>query len=371
VADAQASQQITIRHLLQHTSGLSERDYPANFPPDTPLEDAVRGLSRVRLSAPVGARMQYFNPGYSVLGLVIETLSGQSYGDFIREHIFVPLKMARSFTDPAEAEAAGLAQGYGQVFGFAAPLRQRFYSSDLPAGFIVSTANDMARYLIALGNGGELDGARVLEAENVELLFTPNTAIGSTYGFGWMIGDYYGEPQITHGGDTERFHTAVLLLPESGRSLVLLINENHLLKDLNEYNTMLWGLASIMTDQPMPQERLSSTIYGWGLLAIWIYTLVSLVRKAIKLPQWRAKIAEWNTRRRWTEIIKHLAWIAITVLIVTVVAPALIGRAFVWKWFAASLPEAAIIAATLMLDDAIQLVYKLSVMIQAGRRHAA
>ncbi len=111
VADEQASGQITIRNLLQHTSGLSESGYVEHFPPDTSLETIVRDLVHAHLTAPVGTKMQYFNPGYSTLGLLIETVSGQSYGEFLSEHIFVPLKMGHSFTDPLKAEAAGLAQG--------------------------------------------------------------------------------------------------------------------------------------------------------------------------------------------------------------------------------------------------------------------
>ena len=126
VADPQASQQITIRHLLQHTSGLSESGYVVNLSPDTSIEIMVRDLSHARLGAPVGTKMQYFNPGYSILGLIIETISGQSYGDFINDHIFTPLKMTNSFTDPTEANAAGLSQGYSQFFMLAVPQKQIF-----------------------------------------------------------------------------------------------------------------------------------------------------------------------------------------------------------------------------------------------------
>ena len=95
---------------------------------------------------------------------------------------------------------------------------------------------------------------------------------------------YYGETKITHGGDTERFHTSVLLLPERHMSLVILINENHLIKDFNEYNTLFWSVASILTNNPMPKEGLSSLIYGWGFFVLWLILLVLAVRKVIKLP---------------------------------------------------------------------------------------
>ena len=364
VADPQASRQITIRHLLQHTSGLSESGYAANLPPESSLAVLVHDLSHARLTAPVGTQMQYFNPGYSTLGLIVETVSGQSYGDFVDEHIFAPLKMTHSFADPAAADAAGLSQGYSQIFMLAVPHRQTFYASDLPAGFIMSTANDMARYLMALGNGGALDGVRILETENVALIFTPNTSLNSTYGFGWYISEYYGEAQITHGGDTERFHTSVLLLPERGLSLVVLYNENHLLKDFGEYNTMLWSIASLLTGAPMPAERPSSIIYGWGLFTLWVVFLVSAGRKLSLLPQWRAKMLTWTPRRRRLELLKHLLGIAVTLVIATMIGPAFLDRGFNLRWFVAFLPDVAILVATLVLDDGIQLILKLWMITQ-------
>jgi CubicO group peptidase (beta-lactamase class C family) len=359
VADPQASQEITIRHLLQHTSGLSEAGYVSNLPPDTTLETLVRDLSRAKNGAPVGTKMQYFNPGYDTLGLIIETVSMQSFGDFINEHIFAPLKMTNSFTDPDIAKTAGLSKGYSQVFMFAVPLKQTFYQYDLPAGFFISTANDMARFLMALGNGGELDGVRILKHENVELIFTPNSANNSTYGFGWYIGQYYGETQITHGGDTERFHTSVLLLPERPMSLVILINENHLIKDFNEYNTLFWIVASILTNKPMPKEGLSSLLFGWGFFVLWIILLASAVRKVIKLPAWRNKMLTWNSLQRNLDIAKHLLWIVITIVIIITIAPALLRRGFSLRWFTGFLPDVAVVLATIVLDDLIQVALKL------------
>jgi CubicO group peptidase (beta-lactamase class C family) len=362
VADEQASSQITIRHLLQHTSGLSESGYVANLPPDATLEMLVRDLSRARLTAPVGSKMQYFNPGYSILGLLIETVSSQSYGDYINEHIFMPLKMTHSFTDREAAEAAGLSQGYGQVFMFAIPLEQPVVEYDIPAGYIISSANDMARYMMAMGNGGELDGVKLLEPNNIQMMFTPNSAINSTYGFGWYISEYYGETKITHGGDTERFHTNVLLLPEKKLSLVLLFNENHMLKDFNEYNTIFWSVASMLTDHPLPAQGQSSILYGWGLFAVWILVLGLAVRKIVRLPQWRSKMVSWSTSQRRRDILKHLLWITISILVVVVIGPALLQRGFSWKWFTGSLPEVAIIVGTLVLDDLTQIIFKLSWM---------
>jgi CubicO group peptidase (beta-lactamase class C family) len=359
VADEQASGQITIRNLLQHTSGLSEEGYVENFPPDASLETIVRDLSRARLTAPVGTEMQYFNPGYSTLGLIIETVSGQSYGAYLQEHVFQPLGMVNSFTDPVEAQAAGLAQGYAQVFMTALPFDQTFYQYNLPAGFIMSSANDMARYMMALANGGELDGVRVLQPESVEQLFTPNTAIGSNYGFGWYISEYYGQTQITHGGDTERFHTSVLILPDNGLTVVMLFNENHLIKDLTDYNTFFWSVVGLLTGHPLPQAGTSSILYGWGMFIAWLVILALTVRNLINLPKWRIKMLTWKKSRRWTDIGSHVLGIAVSVAAVVYVVPAFLQRGFNWVWFIGFLPDVAIVVGTLILMDAIQMVAKI------------
>ncbi len=365
VADEQASGQITVRQLLQHTSGLSEAGYVEAFPPDTPLKTLARDLSRARLTARPGEKMQYFNPGYSMLGLLIETVSGQSYGDYIVEHIFLPLKMTHSFADPVAAQAAGLSQGYAQVFMLALPAKQTFYRYEQPAGFLISSASDLARYTLALLNGGELEGARVLKPESVKLLFTPNPSANSTYGFGWYISQYYGEPQITHGGDSERFHTAVLLLPQRETSLVMVVNENHLIKDYSEYNTIFWSLAGLLTGHPQPAGGISSILIGWGLFALWLVILGLTVRDVLRLPRWGNIMAAWSVRRRWLEILKHLLGAAFTVAMVVVVVPAFLGRGFNWNWFIGFLPDIAIVAFTLALNDLIQAGAKLWVLMHS------
>lgn len=362
VADEQASQQITIRHLLQHTSGLSDSGYMPTLAADSSLEMLVRDLSRARSTAPVGTKMQYFNPGYSTLGLIIETVSGQSYGDYLSEHVFGPLGMKRTFTDAAAAKEAGLTQGYAQIFMFAVPMKQPVYQYDLPAGFIISSANDMARYLMAMNNGGELDGVQVLKPESVELMFTPNSEIGSSYGFGWQIYQNNGETNITHGGDTERFHTNMLLLPENNLSLVMLFNENHMFKDFSEYNTMFNGVVNLLSGNPLPEEKISSTLYGWGMFIVWLVILALAARKIIRLPQWRSKMLAWDKRQRRKDILTHLFSILITIVIVVLGVPAIIHSNFSFKWFFGLVPDVAIIMVTLMLDDMLQIVLKLHAM---------
>jgi len=88
VADSEASKQITVNHLLHHTSGLSESGFTAILPENASAEDAVRTLASAQLTAPVGAKHQYFNYGYVVLTVIIEEVTGQSYEEYVQQHIF-------------------------------------------------------------------------------------------------------------------------------------------------------------------------------------------------------------------------------------------------------------------------------------------
>ena len=366
-ADASASKMITIRHLLQHTSGLSEAGYVPALPADASLEELVRDLAHAKLSAPVGTKMQYFNPGYSTLGLLIEKASGQTYADYITEHIFEPLGMSNSYVDAKGLTDGQLSQGYMQLFMLALPASQPVSPYDVPAGYLISSANDMARYLMAMEQGGELDGVRILSAENVKKIFTPNSAIQSSYGFGWYISHYYGEKQIIHGGDTERFHTSVLVLPDSDFTLTLLINENHLLKDYLEYNTLFWTLCAQATGHPVPSGIVSSIVIGWGMFLLWLLIVIMTIRSLVLLPTWKKKVESLPPQKRWAKMLGPVISIVITALIVTVIGPMFIKRGFSMKWFLGFLPDVGLIAATSIAGDLIQLITK-GIMIGKLRR---
>ena len=116
VADPNASSQITVRHLLLHTSGLPTTACDTRINAQS-LAEYVAELRTVELVSPVGARHVYCSGNYNILGRMIEVVSGQSFGEYVQEYIFVPLEMQQSFTSEGEAQKAGMAQGYQWLFG--------------------------------------------------------------------------------------------------------------------------------------------------------------------------------------------------------------------------------------------------------------
>ena len=122
MADEEASKEITIRHLLNHTSGISEYDgQVAISQGDQSIKKLVESLRDVHLTKGVGETYQYSNLNYSILGLVIEEVTKTPYAEYISSNIFKPLQMENSYADPKEDKNNTIAVGYQTLFGFKMP----------------------------------------------------------------------------------------------------------------------------------------------------------------------------------------------------------------------------------------------------------
>ena len=217
LADPKAAEQIKIHHLLSHTSGISQltgnKDILSDDMHDDALENSIRELSNARLNRPVGESYEYSNINYAILGLVVQVVSGQSYESYIKEHIFTPLDMNNSYTSKTEAEAHGLATGHTYFFGH--PLVRTNVSFPrrlLPAGFLMSSSEDMGHYLIAQINNGNYRGVKILSPEYIALMRQPIVKTqneDSYYVSGWVTKIYKGEPLFYMDGNFFNFHSDI------------------------------------------------------------------------------------------------------------------------------------------------------------------
>ena len=280
VADEEASAKITVRHLLQHTSGLSGSGYSVILPRDASLEEATRSLAQARLTAPVGTRFQYFNLGYDALGYLIELRSGQTYADYIQANIFTPLGMDSSSARPEDAR--DMAQGYTRLFGFNVPMTEPIPEYDIPSGFIVSTAEDMARYALAMKNGG----AGLVSPQMLRQIFTPG--LGS-YGFGWFI--YDNGTLIMHGGANFTFGADVNLYPRANRAFVLLINQGHQFDHFVSRKQVRDDIEDVVLGRALEPitEGWSVRWVGWGVGLLTLGLVFFQTRGLLRLRGWRER----------------------------------------------------------------------------------
>jgi CubicO group peptidase (beta-lactamase class C family) len=298
VADPQASVEITVRHLLNQTSGLptSSGEFPlADFDnhPDA-AERQGRALSTLALTRPVGAAFEYSNANYNVLGLIIEAASGERYSDYIREHIFTPLGMTHSTTSPEVAKRNGLAVGH--QYWFAWPLAapdMPFPSGSLAGGGIIATAEDMAHFLIAHLNGGRYGEAQLLSSDGFDTLHrgvaefrTMGISVGE-YGMGWFERRIGQTKLVWHTGILPHFFAHMALLPEQGRGMALLLNASgHWMSPvLTDFGT---GVAALLADdRPSPSRFGFIPLALRGLLLVPVLQLSGTVVTLWRLRRWR------------------------------------------------------------------------------------
>jgi CubicO group peptidase (beta-lactamase class C family) len=365
VADADASTRITVNHLLHHTSGLSDAGYSVVVPDDASPEQAVRSLAAAELTAPVGTKHQYFNIGYSALAHIVELVSGQRYADYVREHILAPLGMNASSAEPAMP--ANLAQGYTRLFGFAAPMTERIPAYGVGEGFIVSTAEDMARYTLAVMNGG----AGLVSPEMMRRILTPGLG---AYGMGWMIVD--NGAKIFHGGANQTFRTDVNIYPGQDRAFVLLSNEGHQVDHFVSAAQLANSVEAVVLGQTPPpiEEGWSVRWIGWALGALVIGLIVLHTRNFLGLRGWRERAQAMSPGKRALDI--GISFIIPTVILIVVLTQvkAFYGDRFnlatTVAYFRFGLPDVFILMLIGTLPDFIQGFTKLGWTLTGKRQPA-
>jgi CubicO group peptidase (beta-lactamase class C family) len=301
VVDEDASAKITVNHLLHHTSGLSEAGFTAVLGENASNEEAVRALVSAELTAPVGAKFQYFNMGYAVLAVIVQNVSGMPYEEYLQKNILDQLEMTRTYTDPEIARANGLSQGYSRFFGFTVPQAQPHRVYELSAGYIISTAEDMAHYAMAMDNAGHYKGNQLLTAQGMDMLFAPVQG----YGMGWFVE----QGHIFHGGANETFKTYVDIYPLRDMSIVLLINQGYMLDHYISAEQIFKGVEAIVLGRvPPPVTQGWSVKYiGWALLAFVLALSVLHIRNFLSLRGWTERARNWSTGKKiWDTAISFL-----------------------------------------------------------------
>ncbi|MDJ0756863.1 MAG: serine hydrolase domain-containing protein [Ardenticatenaceae bacterium] len=299
VADPQASTQMTVRHLLNQTSGLPQTPGLiglTNFDnrPNA-MERQVRALSTLELARPVGKEFEYSNLNYNVLGLIIEAASGESYADYIQHHVFDPLEMSHSYTSKAAAQQNGMAIGHRLWFGFpvAAPNPPPVPGS-LASGQLISSAEDMGRYLIAHLNDGRYRDVQILSGSGIDELHRPavearamDISLGH-HAMGWFVEEHEQTTILTHTGTAPDFYAYMAIIPEQKRGMVLLVNANHVMIDKTIMTEGATNIARQLAG--LPPVPLRSASVPWILRALPLVPLLQIAGVAFTLRilrRWR------------------------------------------------------------------------------------
>ena len=227
---------ITIRNLLNHTSGLldyedvMDKQYGTTPPEQIPqIKDAsvlaILKQQKETKFAP-GSKWDYSNSGYAVLAMVVERRSGKPFREFLRERIFTPLKMDTTIAyEKGKNEVSNRAYGHTKTGDAWRETDQSPTSAVLGDGGIYTSLDDLAKWDRALREHTLLSAQEMQPAwtpVNVQAVAPDGSPTG--YGFGWFLDSYKGHKRMWHYGETVGFHTAIQRFPDDQLTVIILCN---------------------------------------------------------------------------------------------------------------------------------------------------
>ncbi len=218
-------QTITIRRLLNHTSGVhnytAEPEWQKHWAEDMTPRQIVAFVDHDSLDFKPGDKWSYSNTGYMLLGMIIEKVTGETYANYLAHDLFKPLGLTQTSYCPSRTSDPTFADGYSTESGSAKPTVYLSMTQPFAAGAICSTVRDLVKWQRALMGG------RVVNAKSYALMTTPDTLNNGrplNYGFGLAVGKLGTHWQIGHSGGINGFTTASGYYPDDSVNVVVFSN---------------------------------------------------------------------------------------------------------------------------------------------------
>lgn len=292
---------ITVKQLLNQNSGIG----------------TYQKLGNLKITKNYG-KYEYSNANYNLLGKIIESVSNESYSNYVAKNIFEPLDMNHTSATLDGSKANRLINGYQNYFGIPIKEKTNYPLDDNSwiqpsAGFISSSANDLGKYLQMYLNNG-LD---IITEESINTMFNdyiPQDDIDRDYyGMGWVYTKYYSKPILTHSGLVENYTSKMFIIPESNIGVVVLINMN----DYLVTNNLLEDIVMPILGEEKP--NVPNNLYiKYHLLFNSVYLVITIfsLYSVITIKKWKNKN---KTKKLYIiDIIRHLLLPLLLILLPTI-----------------------------------------------------
>ena len=237
---------VTVRHLLTHTGGLTDYPREFDFRKDYTEDDLLKQAKEVPTAFAPGEKWEYSNLGFVTLGIIVHKVSGKFYGDFLKERVFTPLGMTTarviSEADIVPNRAAGyvLRQGELKNQGWVSPSLNT--TAD---GALYLTVLDMMKWDEALASG------KLISKAGYDAMWSPvklNDGRTHPYGFGWGVRTLNGKRVIEHGGAWQGFKAHIARYPDNKLTVIVFAN----LAQANQ-GRLANGVAAIVDSELKPR----------------------------------------------------------------------------------------------------------------------
>ena len=302
--DASDGDRITVSQLLNHTSGLGEHQTLANY--HIVNEQGVHC---------------YANVNYSLLGKIIEQVTGLSFDEYITAEIIEPLGLTNTAASYEKSIGNGLIDGHTDYWGFSVKSSPEYPVSDnawitVPAGYMSSSANDLARYLQMYLRGGE----GIVSQQSIDTMFYEDTVfvdgdIPYWYGYGWAtVKEPLPEPVLRHSGLVETGTSCVFIIPGKQLAVAVTANVNDYFVTNEMMDSLGWGvILMLLGEEPniiSPDAYILSHVkIDLIMLAVFAAALIPL----FFIPGYKKRIRQ-----------KHYISAVISALIINIALPVFI-----------------------------------------------
>ncbi len=280
---------ITVKDLLHHTSGIT----------------TYQTFGSLKSTEQYGS-YEYANANYGLLGLIIESVSGISYEQYIEQSIFEPIGMSHSAANLEKSKENGLIDGYRNYFGIPVAGEPDYPENihkgtwtNIPAGYLSSSLTDMEKYLQMYLCGGE----NILSSESIDRMFYDNVPAGdgTYYGMGWnYVTGMYSQPVLMHAGLVENYTSNMFIIPEKSIAVVVLVNMN----DYLVCNNLLGNIVMPLLGEPKQKlPNLYLILHAVIDVICFVICFIS-IHSAVTLKKWRIKTSE--KKLFVSDIIRHM-----------------------------------------------------------------
>jgi len=277
------AQQITVSQLMNHSSGLADGGFPEmSLPQPFSLVEEMERLRAAHLIATPGSQWNYHNPNYHILARLVEQVSGESFTEYLKRHIFDPLQMDHTAAEAFVGDSR-IPVTKGFMFAYGIPIaRTTFPHFVSGSGGVISTANDMSKWIAMQNNGGKgTTGRAVVSRKALSAMHTPSGP-DHDFAYGWeqdVLAD--GSKRIEHGGSLFTFSADAALFPETGYGFVVMFNNTSATGA--EQLSFINGLTALVKNQipelGNPASLIADSVLGF-LSIILVMHFVRSVRGA-------------------------------------------------------------------------------------------
>jgi CubicO group peptidase (beta-lactamase class C family) len=282
---------ITVRQLLNQTSGMADTAFPdLRRPQADSLAGAVTRLHDADLAGDPGTEFHYHNPNYQVAARLVEVVSGEPFADYLRQQVFAPIGMADTTTTDTTGDVRALTHGYIRAYGLAIPAAEPDWFVGGSAG-VITTAADLARWLITQDDGRTPDGHQVVSLAAITVMHTPSAASGDYYGMGW---ERRQPGEISHDGEWFTYTAQQILLPGTGYGVAVIADTGMSLED--DSAVIAQGLVALTRNQPPDVTQPAGTYADWVVLALTLITAALAVLGLVRSRRWAIRRADRPVR---------------------------------------------------------------------------